>query len=424
MVGFSKRARRTAGDRPQDGRPPRRERHSSRGAAGLSRGAAAVLLGLASLAAAACRTRELRAEENALPAPARVVRATVRPVGDRPVERLEGRVEARTDVELLLVDRFGRLRRLDRRQIESEEETGEAFRPASTEDLAEELRREFGARFTVHRTEHYAVAFSGTALYAETVGLLLERQLSVYRNHANALKLPYAEPEFALPVVVLADRQAFDAFALGDVGPTGAQSDSYFNAARNGTVLFELTAGDRGTARTRVQVLAQLAARPTSVSTFVHEATHQLAFNTGFSRRYADNPLWLVEGWAMYFENADVARSSTPRNVGGVNRPRLLQYRGQAGEPAPEAWRELVRDDRRLADAETGPAAYPQAWALTFYLVKRRPREFAAYVERMANKPALLRGAPEERLADFQQAFGSDFEALSREIQRFLGQQR
>ena len=44
--------------------------------------------------------------------------------------------------------------------------------------------------------------------------------------------------------------------------------------------------------------------------TVIHEATHQIAFNCGLHTRYADNPLWLTEGMALYFETPDLRSRS------------------------------------------------------------------------------------------------------------------
>jgi len=48
------------------------------------------------------------------------------------------------------------------------------------------------------------------------------------------------------------------------------------------------------------QILAQPDALQT-VSTIVHEATHQIAFNCGLHTRLSDCPVWFSEGIAMYF---------------------------------------------------------------------------------------------------------------------------
>src|SRR5436190_8860041 len=49
--------------------------------------------------------------------------------------------------------------------------------------------------------------------------------------------------------------------------------------------------------------------------TMIHEATHQVAFNTGLHSRIGENPRWVVEGLATVFEAPGV------RNSGGGNGP-------------------------------------------------------------------------------------------------------
>ena len=54
------------------------------------------------------------------------------------------------------------------------------------------------------------------------------------------------------------------------------------------------------------------------MATIVHEATHQIAFNCGMQQRYADIPLWLCEGMAVYFEAPDLASKVRLRYRRGV----------------------------------------------------------------------------------------------------------
>ena len=63
------------------------------------------------------------------------------------------------------------------------------------------------------------------------------------------------------------------------------------------------------------------------VATIIHEATHQLAFNRGLQARFADVPLWVSEGIALYFETPDLRNSRGWQTVGAVNRVRLDRFR-------------------------------------------------------------------------------------------------
>ena len=42
------------------------------------------------------------------------------------------------------------------------------------------------------------------------------------------------------------------------------------------------------------------------VATIIHEATHQLAANTGLMPRKVRRPTWAAEGLATYFESAEI----------------------------------------------------------------------------------------------------------------------
>src|SRR5690349_23883131 len=88
-----------------------------------------------------------------------------------------------------------------------------------------------------------------------------------------------------------------------------AETFGYYSARTNRVALYDLsadeTAGPLGDAASRDEVTRRLSKFPSSVATVVHEAVHQLAFNTGLQVRYADNPMWVSEGLAMYFETPD-----------------------------------------------------------------------------------------------------------------------
>src|SRR5262245_63767441 len=64
-----------------------------------------------------------------------------------------------------------------------------------------------------------------------------------------------------------------------------------------------------------------------NLSTTIHEATHQIAFNSGCHRRFADNPVWLAEGLAMYFETPEVHGNKIVwSSAGNLNTPRLDRF--------------------------------------------------------------------------------------------------
>jgi hypothetical protein len=163
-------------------------------------------------------------------------------------------------------------------------------------------------------------------------------------------------------------------------------------------------------------MLSQPAAVPL-VATIVHEATHQIAFNCGLHTRYSDTPLWLVEGMAIYFEAPDLASTRGWRGVGKVNYPRLATFKRNAYGWNTARLMSLLADDKRLRNPRTGPAAYADAWALTYYLIKYRSDDYIEYLKMLAEKKPLQVDDPDTKLAEFREHFG-DIEDLERDFLR------
>lgn len=181
-------------------------------------------------------------------------------------------------------------------------------------------------------------------------------------------------------------------------------------------MLYDLTVGAGGRApRSADDVARQVATSGFSVATVVHEATHQIAFNSGMHTRYADNPMWLTEGMAMYFETPDLRSRTGWRTAGQVNRARLGRFREYLTEGRPDdSLVRLVRSEERFRDPQSAPFAYAESWALTHYLIRRHREKFVAYLQHLAARPRLNWNTPQQRLAAFREAFGNNLESLDR----------
>jgi hypothetical protein len=179
-------------------------------------------------------------------------------------------------------------------------------------------------------------------------------------------------------------------------------------------------AGDRGARAAINQILMQLNAFKT-VSTIVHEATHQIAFNRGMHQRYADCPLWFVEGLAVYFETPDLRSARGWRDIGGVNQLRLSDFAKYARRRPSDSLRTLIQNDTRCRDPSTAIDAYSEAWALTYFLIRKRPKEYVKYVKMLGEKKPMRFGDEETRLREFQEHFGN-LDDLETEFMRYMQQ--
>src|SRR4051794_10794481 len=152
----------------------------------------------------------------------------------------------------------------------------------------------------------------------------------------------------------------------------------------------------------------------TMVSTVIHEASHQIAFNCGLQQRFADIPVWLSEGLAMYFETPDLSFGKGWRTIGEVNGPRLERFQQYMQRRPADSLSSLIADDKRARDPDTNRAldAYAEAWALNYFLLRQRPKEYQADIERLSKKEPLVWDGPAERLKDFKSCYGNDLTAL------------
>ena len=331
-----------------------------------------------------------------------------------PTQRtLDGRVLVKAaDGGVLVEGRDGRLWTIKPDQLKSLTEQPDPFQLMTADELGASLQAELRAaelpgEFDVLKTEHYVLVSNTGRPYAEWNARIFERLLQTFRDYWTSQGVELAAIDRPLAAIVLANQQQFASFAKTDGSPLSAAGLGYYSITANRIVLFDFTTTkSQVSAKTQAEVIKRVTSVPGSVATVVHEATHQIAFNTGLHRRYADNPVWLTEGMAMFFESADYSSRDAGKNVGRVNSPRLLRFRDYVRKRPADSLLTLVRDNARFGQADTAPEAYPEAWALTYYLMKSRPKEYAAYLRLIAEKPQLQWDDPETRLANFRSAFG------------------
>jgi hypothetical protein len=292
-----------------------------------------------------------------------------------------------------------------------------ALRSSVTGPPVRERPSEFGRRvlaelpagFDLLVTKHYVVCFDTTREYAKWCAALFERLYDAFGNYWSRAGVEVTDPERPLVVVIFADRRAYETHAAADLGAAADRVVGYYNLLSNRITTFDLTGSDqlaaergRQPGRVGLEILSHPAAAGL-VSTLVHEASHQLAFNNGMHRRLAPVPLWVSEGVATYFETPDLEHVRAWRAVGAVNRPRLDRFLETYRPGCVEA---VVRGDDAFRDPDRAVDAYATAWAVCHHLLKVRKSAFVNYLRELAVKQPLDEDSPETRLDEFRAAFG------------------
>ncbi len=333
-------------------------------------------------------------------------------------------VEAQ-DGGLLLMDSSRVLWAVTPDEITRHEKDQQEFKLLDEDEMAAQLTNELTGQFRVHKTAHYVICYNTSEAYAKWCGALFERLYRAFGSYWKNRGFELDEPKWPLVALVFDDRQSYAQYSQAELGDATASIIGYFSLRTNRVTMYDLTGANRAANRglSSAAQITRILSRPEAertVATIIHEATHQLAFNRGLQTRYADIPLWVSEGIAIYFETPDLRSKSGWRNIGGVNHVRLKDFRRYLRSRPADSLTTLVSDDQRFRNARTAPEAYAEAWALNYFLIRQYPKEHLAYTKLLADKKLLLYDSPAERREQFQEAFGGDLQQLDEEFLRYI----
>jgi hypothetical protein len=317
---------------------------------------------------------------------------------------------------ILLLTPDGRLWPLHAEEIVSREGVEQSMEALSQEEIFAKIKEELPLGFSVIRKKHYVIVYNSTRDYANYVGAQFEL---VYKNFSNYWwrhhRIRLKDPRFPLVALVFRDRNSYLKYAIPDVGkPTAEQTIGYYNQESNLMVTYNIN----------TQSGVDLKKAERNLATIVHEAVHQIAYNSGLQARLADNPRWLSEGLAMFFESPTMRQVrgnlQVTWNMGGVNRHNLIRFRQAKARQLikPGTLSRLVASDEWFLS--NGEVSYPYSWALTYFLMKKMKESFSDYIQELAEYP-MLNNVPEpERVAVFKKHFGDDLTQLEIDMVKYI----
>jgi len=278
--------------------------------------------------------------------------------------------------------------------------------------------------FAIHETAHYLICYNTSPAYAQWCGALYERLYRAFFNFWEKKGLQLNEPDY-LVSIVFRDRVSYEAYGADELGTAAGSIVGYYSLATNRITTYDLTGLEeldrsdaRGRSPKRVNAILSQPHAERTVATIIHEATHQLAFNCGMQVRFADNPLWVSEGLAIYFESPDLSSTRGWRKIGAMHPTRLQTLRNNLPHRAPDSLLTLISDDRRFRETAQAEVAYAEAWALCYFLIRQHSAQFCEYLQALGHKSALGQDTAEERRVAFEQAFGRSWQELDVEFMR------
>jgi Protein of unknown function (DUF1570) len=306
------------------------------------------------------------------------------------------------DGGLMLQSDDGRIWTLQPAQIVDRKSDDTAFVPIDATEMERRLLQELPQGFAVFRTGHYIIAFNSDEAYAKQVGGLFEQLYKGFFTYWDNLGWTLPEPDFPLVGIVLRDTEAFRAYAGAEIGERANEVIGYYHLGTNRMTTYRVPNLER------------------NVSTIIHEATHQLAYNCEMQRRFADNPMWVSEGLATFFEAPDLRNPAKWRNIGRVNEVNLERWSRYLPNRPQESLVTLLSDDARYQNAASAEAAYAEGWALTYFLIKTKRKEYVEYLKQLSEGKLLAELTQRQRIDTFEKAFGETLQEVDKQFLAYM----
>jgi hypothetical protein len=342
----------------------------------------------------------------------------------------QGRQVCHNKQECWLVDVDGRMHSVPLAGVTSFRQVAPVFQPRPLPEVKQSLLAELGAGFEVAiRGRCVVCAPRGKA---DEFAQLFDQTSREFLQYLRVRKFEIVEPDLPLVSIVLPTRSRFDEQCSLDNVPVNSSLRGYYNQRSNRVVLYDDPAADAAAAktpgltnagRTGLKLPSGLSHATAPASgllareTAVHEAIHQLAFNAGLHSRMSPNPVWVVEGIATQFERGSqgLVKTSASERINPARLATFDDYRRNRRKAGALA--ELIASDDVFGKAPLD--AYGEAWLLTHYLIEARGQKFAWYLKTLAARHPMDRYPADERLADFQNAFGKDLAWFEVEMLRY-----
>jgi hypothetical protein len=291
---------------------------------------------------------------------------------------------------------------------------------------------------------------------------LLERvyEAFIFKFYSQGVDLEI--PKERLKVVLFNEHEGYLAFATR-LGPDMASTAGFYEHTTNTAVFFdqgshkvfkmlkevdkELQAmvkvatgagkGDLVNSAKAIRLLVYLMRESQDVEVVSHEATHQLAANTGLLPRHVMIPSWVHEGLATYFEAPNDASWA---GFGAVNEQRLEFYKIFANASTSVNGLHVSSIDFIVGDQVFDYAGshgavlngYAQAWALTHFLMERHFDRFMLFYKKLGDMPPdthlsaevlnnIFNDVFKEKRSDLQSEWKQYMSTLQTEKQKILG---
>jgi len=364
----------------------------------------------------------------------------------------EGRILAADKFTCWLAEPNGVYRRISLGEVASFGNRPGEFKPFTAAQLRDQLRHDLEGQLEMEVVgSHLVCAANGRA---RAYGAILDSTSRAFSGYVGRRSLPVRKIEFPLVAIIFPSWEPFQKYAEEDGVKATPTLRGYYNPLTNRIAMYEGDSSsttfipDSSAAPEELAFQLPLPAealsadrvlslnRPAPVAplgrfaalsgadlkgTLIHEAIHQLAFNTGLHSRFGEEPRWLVEGFAMLLESESHLRDDRSGNAGDrVDLERYLTFQQARPKRPKETLASLVGTEELFAAAPLN--AYAEAWALSFFLMETRSARYADYLKRLARRDRLSAYSTADRLKDFRETFATDLPMMDTQLLRYMSE--
>lgn len=309
--------------------------------------------------------------------------------------------------EILGLDRSGELLTLDPRKVK-DPQVIPRFRAYSQSEMRGDLLREFGKHFEVTGTGNYLVVHPKGArnLWANRFEELYRSMVHFFRQRGYNV----SKPKFPLVGIVFHSRAQYQRYCSRVLKTNVSSSYGVYMPKTNRIYLYDAT---QGAGKKSLEWEENLA-------TVMHEAAHQTAFNVGIHMRAGGSPVWLIEGLGCLFEAEGIYDAFHHRSQADrLNEGRLRDFKSIKNSGNLESFlMGIVASDKKFRQ-DMG-RSYAAAWALTFYLSEKQPRDFIRFIKKTSKVGPYDTYSASDRVRDFRLIFGKDTKMLTTRVSRFV----
>jgi hypothetical protein len=272
--------------------------------------------------------------------------------------------------------------------------------------------------FKTLKTEHFCLISSLSPAEEEKIAYVLELSYrhfeSLFKRHDFELR----PPDNRLTWLAFNDTDSFNRYAIETEGRDLSWLTDYYSAGTNIVTIVtpeKISKWSLDVTKSRLpDILACPVDAQTNLVKLVHEAGHQLSFNTGLLKRKVMYPIWASEGLAMFFEQSLLSEYLHSCRYTSLRSQRLTRlYRG----------RKLIRLDELVSmscvdEDDCAIDVYAESWGLFQFLCEHRRDSLIQYFTSLYNLKPGYRS--KKALHDeFVRAFGS-LDKLEQQWNSFL----